>query len=288
VGPSSVFEEGPAANYEASPQGDRYFRIDLARADYEGINVCWWVLVPRHAPLSRFNIAPGMVKLPMAITPHGDFAKDNFSKNGVIQHLYWDLVLSLPEKAVRPSTERIAAETYADHVALEAISSRRLDMGAKDNIEQFSRPERTTGMEFANAVIANIRRWRQEDVEFQLEGQFAGEKPGANETIDSDRAIGLSYEPTVDDATLERVAKHVSLKRLYLDGTKITDAGLKQLADLKQLRELSLAHTAITDAGLKELEGLASLHDVNLKDTKVSSDGIVGLKSAIPGLKVEH
>jgi hypothetical protein len=272
VGTGSVFEEGPAANYEASPLGDRYFRIDLARADYHGINVCWWVLVPRGAPLSRFDTAPGMVKLPIGITPQGDFAKDNFAKNDVIQHLTWDLVLSLPQAAALPSIETIAAQAYSDQVALEAIPVRRLDMGPKDNLEQFSRPEKTTAVQFGNAVAAHIRYWRDEDVNFQLQGQF--------------EAIGLMYEPTVDDATLARVAKRESLKRLYLDGTKITDAGLRQLVGLKELRELNLSHTSITDAGLKELEGLTSLRTLDVKDTKVTADGVARMKAAIPGLKV--
>jgi hypothetical protein len=176
----------------------------------------------------------------------------------------------------------IAAHAYADQVALEAIPFRRLDMGAKDNVEQFSRPEKTTAAQFASAVVANIRGWRQDDVEFQLDGQFAG---GIQ---NNDEAIGLSYESTVDDTTLARVAKRASLKRLFLEGTKITDAGLRQLAGLKELRELSLAHTAIRDAGLKELEGLADLRTLDVRNTKVTADGVARLKAANPKLKIER
>jgi hypothetical protein len=282
LGPGMLFDEGPAANYEASPQGDRYFRIDLARADFHGINVCWWVLVPRGVPLNRFDIAPNMVKLPVGITPHGNFAKNNFSKNGVIQHLTWDIVLNLPEAVVLPSVGAMAAEVYADQTALEVLPFRRLDMGSKDNVEQFSTTEKTTAMEYASAVASNIQSWRDIDVEFQLEGQFASGIQG------NDEAIGLAYEPTVNDATLTRVAKRESLKRLYLDGTKITDAGLRKLAGLKELRELSLAHTSITDNGLKELESVSSLRELNVKDTQVSGEEIARLKTAIPELKVEQ
>jgi len=89
--------------------------------------------------------------------------------------LYWDLVLSLPEVAVPPTTEIVAHETYADQVALKAIPFRRLDMGPKDNVEQFSSPENTNAVKFGSAVVAHIQSWRDEDVEFQLEGQFANE-----------------------------------------------------------------------------------------------------------------
>jgi hypothetical protein len=282
TGPGLMFDEGPAANYEASPLGSGYFRIDLARADYHGINLCWWVLVPRGVPLSHFDVAPGLVKLPIGITPHGDFAKDNFAKNGVIQHLTWDLELSLPKPPVLLPTGMIAAQAYADQVALEAIPFRRLDMGSKNNFEQFSRPEDVSVPRFETAVIANIRSWRQMDVDFQLNGQFAAGGMG------NDEAIGLSYEPTVDDATLAQVAKRDKLKRLYLDGTKITDVALRQLADLHELRELSLAHTAVTDAGLKEIEGLNSLRDLDVRDTKATHEGIARLKRALPDLKVDY
>jgi hypothetical protein len=123
-------------------------------------------------------------------------------------------------------------------------------MGAKDDVEQFSRPEETTADQFTSSVVANIRTWRQMDIDFQLEGQFATGRH------DNDEAIGLSYEPLVDDATLIKVAKRESLKHVYLAGTKITDAGLKQLDGLHELRSLDISHSAITDQGLKELEGL--------------------------------
>jgi hypothetical protein len=280
AGPGLLDDDGPAANYEASPQGGGYFRIDLARADYQGINVCWWVLVPRGVPLNHFDIAPGKVKLPVGITPHGEFAKDNFLKNGAIQHLEWDVILSLPETLVSPSVEAIASEVYADQIMLEVIPFRHLDMGSKDNFEQFSRAEETTPLEFGRAVAANIQWWQQNDVEFQLVGQFTSGIQG------EDEAMGLAYQPTVNDATLARVAKRESLKRLYLDGTKITDAGLRQLTTLKQLRDLSLAHTSITDAGLKSLEGLASLRTLNVKDTKVTAAGVAQLTAVIPSLQV--
>jgi hypothetical protein len=293
IGPGLIFAAGPAVNYEGSPQGGGYFRINLAQVSYKGIDVRWWVLVPRDTPPTHFDVAAGKVKLPVGITPHGDFAKANFAdKDGVIQHLTWDIVLDVPQPQSLPSLTTIANQVYADQIALEAVPFRWLDMGAKDHEEQIIDPSKTTAAEFSNAVVANVRQWIQSDIEFQLEGQFTIPKDPKsyvpkNQAADNP-AMGFSYNSLVDDATLARVATHVSLKRLYLDGTKITDAGLRHLIGLKELHTLSLAHTAISDMGLKELEGLSALRTLNLLDTHVTAEGVARLKAAIPAVKVKQ
>ena len=293
VGPGLFAAAGPAVNYEASPQGDGYFRIDLGRADHQGIDLRWWALVPRGTPSTRFDVAPGKVKLPVGITPHGEFAKANFAdEHGVIHHLTWDVVLDLPQPNPLPTLDAIARQVYADQIALEAVPFTLLDMGSKDNVKQFSEPGKTTAAEFSKAVAAHMRSWMQRDVEFQLEGQFTIPKdPGSyvpkNYAADNP-AMGFMYNPLVDDTTLARVAKHESLKRLYLEGTKITDAGLRHLAGLKELHSLGLANTSITDAGLKELEGLSALRNLDVENTKVTADGVARLKAAIPALQVKH
>lgn len=288
LGPGRIFVDGPAANYEASPQGDGFFRIDLASADHDGIDVRWWVLVPRGTPPTFFEIAPGKVKLPVGITPHGEFAKANFAdEHGTINHLEWNIVLDLPRTDHLPTLDAIANHLYADLAALELMPFKWLDMGVKDNSRQVIDPIKTTAAAFRDAVVAHIRWWYDRDVEFQLEGQFEPRLAQHHDDPENWPAIGLSYEPTVDDATLARIAKHKSLKRLYLDGTPITDDGLKHLTGLKELRTLGLAQTQITDAGLKQLEGLSALRKINVQGTKVTKAGIARLQAKIPQLHIE-
>jgi len=289
IRPGLYFSDGPADNYRASPQGDGYFRIDLASADHQGIDVRWWVLVPRGTPPTHFDVAPGKVKLPVGITPNGEFAKANFAdERGVIHHLTWDIVLDLPEPKSLPTLDVIARRVYADQIALEAIPFKYLDMGPKDHYEQFSEPGKTTAAEYSKAVATHIRGWMQNDVEFQLEGQFVIRSPHLDQRPEDWPAIGLAYEPTVEDATLARVATRESLKRLYLNGTKITDAGLRHLVGLKELRELSLANTPITDAGLKDLESLSALRKLDIQGTKITAEGVARLQQANPALQIKQ
>ena len=177
---------------------------------------------------------------------------------------------------------------YADQIALEAVPYRLLDMGTKDHVRQFSEPEKTTAAEFSKAVVADVRRWMESDIDFQLEGQFTAESQKQAAKWGAEQAIGLMYNPLVDDATLARVAKHESLKRLYLQGTKVTNAGLRHLAGLNELHSLSLANTSVSDAGLKELEGLSALRQLDVQNTQVTAAGVTRLKAAIPELKVEQ
>jgi Leucine-rich repeat (LRR) protein len=177
---------------------------------------------------------------------------------------------------------------YADQIALEAIPFKYLDMGPKDHYEQFSEPGKTTAAEYSKAVATHIRGWMQNDVEFQLEGQFVIRSPHLDQRPEDWPAIGLAYEPTVEDATLARVATRESLKRLYLNGTKITDAGLRHLVGLKELRELSLANTPITDAGLKDLESLSALRKLDIQGTKITAEGVARLQQANPALQIKQ
>ena len=288
VRPGQFFVDGPAINYQGSPQGSDYFRIDLAEADHEGINVRWWALVPRDTPPNYFEITPDKVKLPVGISPRGEFAKTHFTDELSQQ---WDVVLDLPRTDHVPTLDAVARQVYADLSALDAIPFKWLNMGPKDHEEQIVDPSKTTAAAFSEAVATHIRSWYAGDVEFQLEGQFTIRKDPKNEVpnqVADNPAMGFMYNPLVDDATLVRVATHTSLKRLYLEGTKITDAGLLHLGGLKELHSLSLTNTSISDAGLKELESLSALRTLNLQNTHVTAAGVARLKAAIPAVKVKQ
>src|SRR6185312_15791401 len=69
--PGLYLDDGPGVNLKSSPQGDIYFSLDLAEASHQGVDVRWWVLVPRGAPSTCFDVGPGKVKVPVGISPRG-------------------------------------------------------------------------------------------------------------------------------------------------------------------------------------------------------------------------
>ena len=92
----------------------------------------------------------------------------------------------------------------------------------------------------------------------------------------------------ITDAGLDHVKGLGSLEKLYLVDTKITDAGVEKLKDLKELKILSLVGTGVTDAGLDHLKGLANLQTLFLHGTKVTDEGVKKLQEALPKLKLER
>lgn len=91
----------------------------------------------------------------------------------------------------------------------------------------------------------------------------------------------------ITDAGLDHIKDLKALEKLYLVDTKITDAALEKLKGLAELRVLSLVGTQVSDAGLEHLKGLANLQELFVAGTKVSDDGVKKIKEALPKLKVE-
>ena len=97
--PGLFFVDGPATNI-TGPQGHGFFRLDLASASHQGIDVRWWVLIPRGTPPNHFEVSPGRIKLNVGVTPHGDYAKARHAdERGVIHHMEWDVELDVPRPA---------------------------------------------------------------------------------------------------------------------------------------------------------------------------------------------
>jgi internalin A len=92
----------------------------------------------------------------------------------------------------------------------------------------------------------------------------------------------------ITDAGLEQLKSVPGLKKLYLVDTKITDKGLESIKELKELEVLSLVGTGVTDAGLEQLKGLANLKDLFLYGTKVTDGGVKSLKEALPKTKIDR
>jgi len=75
------------------------------------------------------------------------------------------------------------------------------------------------------------------------------------------------------------------IKRLTLDGTKITDAGTTNLEKLKKLQELDLQNTRITDHCFQYLIGLP-LKELDVRGTSVTSNGIAYMKKNNPSVDI--
>jgi len=67
------------------------------------------------------------------------------------------------------------------------------------------------------------------------------------------------------------------LKKLQLQGTKITDAGVSHLVHVPLLIKLDLGNTALTDAGMDHLQSLENLQSLTIAGTSVSDVGLAKL-----------
>ncbi len=149
------FTDGPAKNLQTSPQGNQYFRIEMASVGSQGIDLCWWVLVPRGTNAPPYEVEPGKVKLPVGYTPVGwtEYGKTFADANGVLQHETWDAVVDLPENQSPPSLGEVADSILADMSRLQAIPFRRLFLGVKPgtNVSDLRSPDEIGGAEYRAA-----------------------------------------------------------------------------------------------------------------------------------------
>jgi Leucine Rich Repeat (LRR) protein len=275
---------GPGTNYDASPQfPPASFRIPIVRATHQGIDVQWWVAVPRGQPPKYFDAGPHSVWIMAGMTP-APGSKFAESKGSVINHDIWRLELPAPELPALPSLSAIVESVYTDAASLSALLpfNVTLDLGVDEKTGQpvgkRAVPADATPAQFAEAVERHLLWWFRRDVEFQFTW-------ASNPSSRGNETVALMYNPAVTDADLARLRSLPQLKRLYLSGTQITDADLATLSGLSQLRELALIDTAVTDAGLEHLKGLHALKQLSLRHTRVTEQGIKRLRSALPKLK---
>mgnify|MGYP006268623721 CR=1 FL=1 len=105
----------------------------------------------------------------------------------------------------------------------------------------------------------------------------------------ADRVIELhcGYSNFSDELT-GQFAEFTNLKKLQLQGTRVTDAGLGFLSELPHLQVLNLYGTAVTDQGLKAIGQLPELKQVYLWQTAVSDEGLAEWKQAHPEVAVQQ
>ena len=288
--PGRYFIDGPATNYEASPQGSESFRLSLAKANHLGIDIEWWMMVPRGRLPNWFEDETGKVKLEIGITPHGEYGKAHHAdERGVIHHINWDLPLDIPKPDPLPSLDEIAASVHSDLSMLKAsIFPGQLNMGVKDiagtPTNQFGSPDDVSPVEFAKATREHWQWWERGDVDFQIKngGTSYGNEIGGG----LKPAVFVDYISVVDDTTFARATKRSNLVVLSARGTKITDAGLAHLKPLKRLKKLDVANTSVTDDGLRHLETMTSLESLNVTETRVTQAGIERLRKSLPDIVI--
>ena len=175
LGIGRMFVDPPATNWSASPQGDVYFRIPLASASNEGVDAQWWIVVPRDAPPTVFDVAPGKVKVTAGVTPNGSYAKVFEDAQGVGQQLSWDIELEVPTPTPLPELSKITDLAYRDLRMLDSVSMKYLDLGVEKDrfVGKIGSPDDITAEEFAVAVAEHIHFWQQRDIESQQKSRNA-------------------------------------------------------------------------------------------------------------------
>ncbi len=264
------------------------FRILLAFASHGGIDLQWWIQVPRMKPPNFFDIPPDAAWIVADMLPFSQFGNAyGKAHGGAIPHIKWKLPLVVGTPPKLPTLTEIATSVYADAAALGSVPEYflSLDLGIDDSGPQpmgrRGSLDETTPAQFSEAVERHVRWWFRQDVEFQL-------NLPKNRIPMWQGGIGLNWLPGVGDAELARLKGATGIKELFLRGTQITNDGLASLAGLTELTVLDLSETSITDAGLTHLTGLHKLKRLELKNTPVTNRGIERLKAAIPKLKVER
>jgi hypothetical protein len=134
IQPGLYISDPPAKNWNASPQGNGYFRLTLAAAQHQAVDVQWWIMVPRGVRATWFEVAPGKIELPIGITPTPGtpYAAQHLDNRGVLQHVQWDLTLDVPISAKFPSMSDIATATYNELALLPNGVMRYLDTSNTD------------------------------------------------------------------------------------------------------------------------------------------------------------
>lgn len=98
------------------------------------------------------------------------------------------------------------------------------------------------------------------------------------------QTFGVMGNSRISNASVPKIGKWRTLRRLTLSSDTITDGALPHLSDLHELRELDLSYTGITDAALSRLATFRSLESLDLNDTELTGHGLDALRR-LPNLR---
>ncbi|MEQ8706227.1 MAG: c-type cytochrome domain-containing protein [Phaeodactylibacter sp.] len=90
------------------------------------------------------------------------------------------------------------------------------------------------------------------------------------------------------DALADQLTGFTNLKKLQLQGSRITDEGLSVLPKLPHLQVLNLYGTAVTDASLEHIDQLPGLQHLYLWQTDISETGLSEWMKAHPQVIVQR
>jgi len=288
--PGLYFVDGPATHGRSSPQGHGCFQIELAQADHEGINVKWWIVVPRGRPADALEVEPGKVMIDFNVVSNGKYAEHLKDANGVRQNVSWRDAIAVPHHEPPPTLAAIAESVYAELAMLRAIQFKHIDLGVRDvngvPNGRIGTLEDTRSVEFAVAVAEHIKYWERNDIDFQIKQGGSGDFDPVTKQVRTIPGVFLGYYALVDDDTLKRFADRPEIRLISLRHTRITSAGLAHLTVLGDLEDLDLAETAVDDAGLAHLHEIKSLRRLNVTGTRVTDAGIEKFKAALSGVAI--
>jgi len=95
--------------------------------------------------------------------------------------------------------------------------------------------------------------------------------------------LNLRYAELITDEGISALKTWKHLKRLDLQGTKVTDSTLRHLSALSSLEALNIGCVLVTDAGLEALTSLTNLKELTLGGNKLTDAGLQPLRQ-LPGL----
>ena len=166
VRPGEFVARGPAKNYYASPliPGDGRttpgcYRLKLASATHQGVDVCWWVMIPRGFPYT-FETEPGKLRFRVGVTPSGDYAEARHMRaDGLIRNISWAITLNVPQQEAIPTFANIAGQIYSDHENLALFPSKSLSIGSRAEHKSGS-IDAMSSEEFIHAASNLVRSWQ--------------------------------------------------------------------------------------------------------------------------------
>ncbi len=90
--------------------------------------------------------------------------------------------------------------------------------------------------------------------------------------------LDLRYAELITGEGMSALKTWKHLKRLDLEGTKISDSALQHLSTLSSLESLNIACVLVTDAGLESLTALTNLKELILGGNKLTDAGLQSLR----------
>ena len=94
--------------------------------NYQGIDIGWWVIIPRNAEPISIEAALGKINLHVSVKPSGEFRKSLTERQIDSLETGWNVAIASPQRGAVSTVEEIAKSVYDELVALHGIRLRNL------------------------------------------------------------------------------------------------------------------------------------------------------------------